>query len=118
MGNALGRIILLLGVLVFGICYGITLSSSGIEQVYGPIDPDAATQSAGADDRAASTDSGQPDQETDEEQGMLPAQPITPVTPSSDSLFLKLLDKLGSLLNLLADYLIRLIVKLGETVLS
>lgn len=122
MSRGGGKLLLLVGVLVFGVFYGISLSNSGIEEIYGPIGGEARGGiAAAAQDDAPSQ--AEDRQEAAEEEHGLHSEPISsmniePVQPVSNSTLSLLLDKIGSLLNLLADHLIRLIVKLGEAVLS
>jgi hypothetical protein len=115
------KLLLLIGVLVFGVFYGISLSNSGIEEIYGPIEGEARAGVAAAEQDEAPFQAE--DKQGAAEEKSLQSEPesnmnIEPIQPVSNSTLSLLLDKIGSLLNLLADHLIRLIVKLGEAVLS
>ena len=120
MSRSGGKLLLFLFVLAFGIFYGISLTSDGIEEIHGPLGD--VTESTIEDTNAADSPSKHTMKTTQEDIGtqneQLSGAEIKPVSPASHSLLTKLLDKLGSLLNLLADRLIRLIVKLGEAILS
>ncbi len=119
MANALGRLLLLAGVLAFGIFFGISLASSGIEQIHGPLTASSTKPDTISEEQVEKEALEEPGHALNPQQrDALSASQIEPVRPVSGSLLSKIFDKLGSLLNLLADYFIRLIVKLGETVLS
>src|SRR5690606_19910531 len=97
----------------------ISLTSSGIEQIHGPITTSATDSDKEQRDQVGEDELEQAGPELIAQQPeQLPASPIEPVTPATRSILNTLIDKLGRLLNLLADAFIRLIVKLGETVLS
>lgn len=115
--KALGKLVLLLFVLGFGVFYGVSISKDGIGRVHGPIDP----QQSEIADEAGGEPEFQPaaDEVTAQpEQPEQPASEFEAIRPVSESVLVRLIDKIGSLLNYLADRLIRFLVRLGEAVLS
>ena len=105
MDKSLWRLAVLLFVLGFGIFYGVSLSKHGIEQINGPIVETEADSTADVQQT--------PPPEAPSEQAT-----ATTVQPPVNQGIFALFDKIGSLLNKLADGLVHLIVRLGEAILS
>lgn len=108
----MGKLFLLLAVLGVGIFYGISLSKDGIEQIHGPLayteaepEPENHVTAEAMAEPHSTTKVATPGAESSYKSG-------------SDSLIMRLLNKLGGLIRLLADGIIRILVSLGEAVLS
>lgn len=113
MDKLLGKLLLLAAVLGFGILYGVSMSSDGIERIRGPFgEPESEQVMEGW---SIAEYAGKMDPLDGRKETVTPAQPIHSV---SDSLTAKLFDKIGSLLHMLAEQLIRLLVSIGEAILS
>lgn len=108
MDRWLGKTFVLLLVLGIGIFYGITISKEGIEHIHGPLPDEALDDSAAVEAEVLPAASDQPSVQR------MPAA----VQSEPETLLMRLVHKLSGLLRLLADGLIRILVGLGEAVLS
>lgn len=117
--------LLLFAVLVVGVFYGISITKEGIGRIHGPLDGEAASdespaQRAGPDpvraDGWAEADDG--DLRQTEEEGTEKKRMAQRSKPAPETAISRLAGKAGELAGLLADGLIRLLVWLGDAVLS
>lgn len=127
MGRQAGRMLTLVFVLVLGVFYGISVSREGIGQVYGPLEFEEAAAAEEERIGTAERDDGFPPWEEAAGSGAgeaVAAEPAPPDEPAlhggrtGETAMNRIAGKAGDLLRLLADGLIRLMVGLGEAVLS
>lgn len=132
MDKWLAKAGLLLFVLAFGVFYGVDTANRGIERTYGPMADSAPPLLEREGDPAARERLGvvmdhrermsgleqngtQTEAQTEEPSGALSSGAQYEI---SQSAFSRLLGWIGSLLHALADGLIRLVVDLGESLLT
>lgn len=117
--------LLLVVVLVVGVFYGISITKEGIGRIHGPLD--GAVEAEDAPDRWLEADAGDAggrgpvagakDNGQEQPEG-LETDPYGKPASATDSALSRLAGKAGELARLLADGLIRLLVGLGDAVLS
>lgn len=121
MDKWLGKTGVLLFVLAFGVFYGIDTANRGIERVHGPL-PDSAVSSAEQRAEPAAAEELGVVMDHRERMNALreqgDEQAAAPPPEVSLSPFSKILSWIGSALHALADRLIRLVVELGESLLT
>ena len=110
--NVVGKLLLLLVVLGIGVFFGVGISRDGMEQTQGL---DASEQQKKAE---VTVDNIKDEMAVTAAADEAAASIVTRELPTSETFIMRLLGKLGSLLQLLAEGLIRLLVGLGEAVLS
>lgn len=120
-----GRVLLLVVVLIIGVFYGISITRDGIAGVYGP--QDGATEPGESYEWRSEPESGQTggareddgtyageDESGTQEEGKTRRGRAS----KPDTAISRVAGKAGDLIRLLADGLIRLLVWLGDAVLS
>jgi hypothetical protein len=125
VGKALVNLIILVGVLAFGIFYGVDMAKDGIEQVNGPIGSasDLTVEKMATEQQQLIMDHKERMQLEaeqkllalqEEEQKLLDAQPKA-VNPSLMSRFF---HKIGDLLGWIAEFIIHGIVNMGRAIFT
>jgi len=125
MGRQAARLLLLSLALAFGVVYGVTVTREGLERVYGPLGFGAEMPDEAAHIRAGAAGRTPADGESGnrlDAEWRAPAEEAKQADREPDRTNLapgaRIAGKAGDLLRLLADGLIRLVVRLGEAVLS
>lgn len=122
MNKVFVRFIILVLVLIIGVFYGMDLAQKGIEQVYGPLasaDQAADEQQGTTDGQASDAQQAQPEVIDYREQQAPSDQSKRRSDYNAGSSTLGYVFRAaGSMIHAVADSMLRLLVKIGETVLD
>ena len=120
MDKAFVNLIILVGVLAFGIFFGVDMASKGIEQVNGPIDPQQSSVNAQIDEIKQVVKDEQLVMEHKERMNPSVADEQEAINnrPTHRSLLSRVFQKISLVLHIIADHLIRWIVNGIRAILS